>query len=37
MTSSAGSAPVTIEAGTTEVSVTVSGEAVLDSAKVPTR
>jgi predicted secreted protein len=37
MTSSAGSASVAIEAGTTEVSVTVSGEAVLDSAKVPTR
>ena len=37
MTSSAGSAPVAIEAGTTDVSVTVSGEAVLDSAKAPTR
>jgi len=28
---------VAIEAGTTDVSVTVSGEAVLDSARVPTR
>jgi predicted secreted protein len=32
-----GSAPVAIEAGTTEVSVTVSGEAILDSARAPTR
>jgi predicted secreted protein len=35
--SSGGSAPVAIEAGTTDVSVTVSGEAILDSARVPTR
>jgi predicted secreted protein len=35
--SSGGSAPVAIEAGTTEVSVTVSGEAILDSASGPTR
>jgi predicted secreted protein len=37
MASPVGSSPVAIEAGTTEVSVTVSGEATLDSAKVPTR
>jgi predicted secreted protein len=37
MASSVGSAPVAIEAGTTDVSVTVSGEAILDSARVPTR
>ncbi len=35
--SSGGSAPVAIEAGTTDVSVTVSGEAILDSARAPTR
>ena len=35
--SSAGAAPVAIEAGTTDVSVTVSGEAILDSATGPTR
>jgi predicted secreted protein len=35
--SSGGSAPVAIEAGTTDVSVTVSGEAILDSASGPTR
>jgi predicted secreted protein len=35
--SSGGSAPVAIEAGTTDVSVTVSGEAILDSARPPTR
>jgi predicted secreted protein len=35
--SSGGSAPVAIEAGTTDVSVTVSGEAILDSATGPTR
>ena len=34
---SGGSAPVAIEAGTTDVSVTVSGEAILDSATGPTR
>jgi len=34
--SSGGSAPVAIEAGTTDVSVTVSGEAILDSARGPT-
>jgi predicted secreted protein len=37
MASPAGSAPVVIEAGTTDVSVTVSGEVVLDSANVLTR
>lgn len=37
MASPAGSAPVALEAGTTEVSVTVSGEAVLDTTTVPTR
>jgi predicted secreted protein len=37
MASSAGSAPVAIEAGTTDVSVTVSGEAILESAGGPTR
>jgi predicted secreted protein len=35
--SSGGAAPVAIEAGTTDVSVTVSGEAILDSASGPTR
>ena len=35
--SSGGSAPVAIEAGTTDVSVTVSGEAILDSARGPPR
>jgi predicted secreted protein len=34
---SVGSAPVAIEAGTTDVSVTVNGEAILDSARPPTR
>jgi hypothetical protein len=34
---SGGSAPVAIEAGTTEVSVTVSGEAILDSTRASTR
>jgi predicted secreted protein len=33
----AGAAPVALEAGTTDVSVTVSGEAVIDAARVPTR
>jgi hypothetical protein len=33
--SSGGSAPVAIEASTTDVSVTVSEEAILDSARVP--
>jgi predicted secreted protein len=37
MVSAGGSAPVAIEAGTTDVSVTVSGEAILDSARPPTR
>lgn len=37
MSASAGSSPVAVEAGTTDVSVTVSGEAILDSAKLPTR
>jgi predicted secreted protein len=37
MASSVGSSPVAMEAGTTEVSVTVSGEALLDSPKGPTR
>ncbi len=37
MSVSGGSSPVAVEAGTTEVSVTVSGEAILDSTKVPTR
>jgi predicted secreted protein len=37
MTSSVGSAPVAIDAGITDVSVTVSGEAILDSASVSTR
>ena len=32
-----GAAPVALEAGTTDVSVTVSGEAVIDTARVPTR
>jgi predicted secreted protein len=35
MTASVGSSPVAMEAGTTEVSVTVSGEAFLDSARAP--
>jgi len=35
--SSGGSAPVPIEAGTSDVTVTVSGEAILDSATGPTR
>jgi predicted secreted protein len=35
--SAGAAAPVAIEAGTTDVSVTVSGEAVLDSARAPTR
>jgi len=35
--STGGSAPVAIEAGTTDVSVTVSGEAILDSARGPPR
>ncbi len=33
----AGAAPVTVEAGTTEVAVTVSGDAVLDQSQPPTR
>jgi predicted secreted protein len=33
----AAAAPVALEAGTTDVSVTVSGEAVVDTARVPTR
>jgi predicted secreted protein len=37
MTASSGPSPVAVEAGTTEVSVTVSGEAILDSTKLPTR
>jgi predicted secreted protein len=37
MSNSAGPAPVSIEAGTTEVSVSVSGEAILAPAAVPTR
>jgi predicted secreted protein len=37
MASSVGSSPVAMEAGTTEVSVTVSGEALLDSPRAPTR
>jgi predicted secreted protein len=37
MASTAGGAPVTLEAGTTEVSVTVSGDAVLEQPKLPTR
>jgi hypothetical protein len=35
--SSSGSAPVAIEAGTSDVTVTVSGEAILDAATGPTR
>jgi predicted secreted protein len=37
MASSAGSAPVAVEGGTTDVSVTVSGEAILAPMTVPTR
>jgi len=37
MASSAGTAPVALEAGTTDVSVTVSGDAVVDTTAVPTR
>ena len=37
MASSGGAAPVALEAGTTDVSVTVSGEAAIDTARVPTR
>jgi predicted secreted protein len=37
MAGSVGAAPVALEAGTTDVSVTVSGEAILESARVPTR
>ncbi len=37
MASSPGSAPVAIEAGTTEVSVTVSGDAILTPVAIPTR
>lgn len=37
MASSVGSSPVAMEAGTSEVSVTVSGEALLDSPRAPTR
>jgi predicted secreted protein len=37
MAGSGGSAPVAIEGGTTEVSVTVSGEAILAPITVPTR
>jgi len=32
-----GGAPVALEAGTTDVSVTVSGDAVIDTTRVPTR
>jgi predicted secreted protein len=37
MASPAGAAPVTMEAGTTEVSVTVSGEAILEQPRPVTR
>ena len=37
MASAPGGAPVSLEAGTTEVSVSVSGDAVLEEPKVPTR
>jgi predicted secreted protein len=37
MASMPGGAPVTLEAGTTEVSVTVSGDALLEQPKLPTR
>jgi predicted secreted protein len=37
MASSAGGAPVAMEGGTTDVTVTVSGEAVLEQARPPTR
>jgi hypothetical protein len=37
MASSASPVPVAIEGGTTDVTVTVSGEAVLEQAKPPTR
>jgi predicted secreted protein len=37
MASSPGMAPVSIDAGTTDVSVTVSGEAILSAATIPTR
>ncbi len=37
MAASPGMAPVAIEAGTTDVSVTVSGEAILTTVTVPTR
>ncbi len=37
MTASSGPSPVAVEAGTTEVSVTVSGDALLDSTRYPTR
>jgi predicted secreted protein len=37
MASSAGSAPVAMEGGTTDVTVTVSGEAVLEQARPATR
>jgi predicted secreted protein len=37
MTASGGGAPVAMEAGTTDVTVTVSGEALLDQPRLPTR
>ena len=37
MASAPGGAPVPLEAGTTEVSVSVSGDAVLEEPKLPTR
>jgi predicted secreted protein len=37
MASSAGGAPVAMEGGTTDVTVTVSGEAVLEQTRPPTR
>lgn len=37
MSGSAGGAPVAMEGGTTDVTVTVSGEAVLEQARPPTR
>jgi predicted secreted protein len=37
MSMPAAAAPVTVEAGTTEVSVTVSGDAVIEQPRLPTR